>query len=87
LVVKKGSKMRSRAPRRHAGAVVGHAQPHALPARRRLRASTPVAGHARRGPDGGQRLLRVDHQVQHHLADLVGVGLHLGQVRASCSSS
>jgi hypothetical protein len=76
LVVKKGSKMRSRSAGSTPGPLSARAATRA--ARRR---SPSVMGEP--GGDGQaaarcrvrQRLLRVDQQVEHDLADLVAVGL------------
>ena len=75
LVVKNGSKMRARSSSAHARAVVGDAQPDAAARASSRRGSTPVCSeHAARASALRQRLLRIDQQVQHDLADLVAVG-------------
>ena len=66
---------------RHAGPGVGHTQPDALRAvvAPRLHAGLQRDAARPRGISAGQRLLRIDDQVQQHLAHLVAVGHHLGQ--------
>lgn len=86
LVVKKGSKMVSCS----AGGTPGPLSA----TRSHTRGSRPAAprlhagGHAhdalRQLRRGGERLLCIDQQVEHHLADLIGVGTDLGQFGRQC---